>query len=301
MIDRGAVNAFVKKWFERCNRAYHTHLYTRRQNPDGVNFFDEDWDTLIILDACRYDTLDRVGGLPGQLESRQSLGSMTSEFMQANVAGRDLTDTVYVTATPQLHRVVDGSEIQFHRVVKLWEDIDNFWTAEDGRSCILPETTTEHALETAAEYPNKRLVVHYTQPHVPFINPVTEELERDGNPYKQFVRGDIDVTPDELRQSYENNLRRALPHVREFMTSIDGKTVVTADHGHLLGERSFPIPIRMWSHPHGTYVEELVKVPWLVYQSGDRRRIVAEPPVADAPATDFAVIKERLRDLGYDE
>ncbi|MUV88793.1 hypothetical protein GJ629_01900 [Halapricum sp. CBA1109] len=301
MIEKGPLAAAVKKWIERCNRAYHTRLYTRRQNPDGTNFFDEDWDTLVLLDACRYDYLERVDGLPGRLESRQSLGSMTSEFVRSAIAGRDLTDTIYVTATPQLHRVVDESEIHFHKVVRLWEDLDNFWTAEDGRNCILPETTTEHALQAAATYPNKRLLIHYTQPHLPFIDPATEALERDGNPYKQYVRDEIDVTAADLRQSYENNLRRAIPHVRELLTALDGKTVVTADHGHLLGERSFPIPVRMWGHPHGTYVEELVKVPWLVYESGDRRRIVAEPPVEDDDATDFSVIKERLRDLGYDE
>ena len=301
MVSLGALKYVVWKWLERCNRAYHTRLYTRRENPDGINIFDEDWDTLVILDACRYDTLEAIDGLPGTLESRQSLGSMTSEFLQANVAGRDLTDTVYVTATPQLHNVVDADEIHFHKIYDLWEDDNNFWTGEKGHRCILPETMAEYTKEVIDTHPNKRVLVHVTQPHVPFVDPVSQALVGDGNPYRRYVAGKIDVTAEDLRQSYENNLRCAIPHVRDLMTSIEGKTVVTADHGQLLGDRSFPIPVKMWAHPHGTYVEELVKVPWLVYESGDRRRIVAEPPVGDDDATDFSVIKERLRDLGYDE
>jgi hypothetical protein len=36
---------------------------------------DEDWDTLLILDACRYDLFAEEVPFGGRLESRISLGS----------------------------------------------------------------------------------------------------------------------------------------------------------------------------------------------------------------------------------
>ena len=42
---------------------------------DGTHIMDEDWDNLIILDACRYDLFEEVNTIDGTLESRISLGS----------------------------------------------------------------------------------------------------------------------------------------------------------------------------------------------------------------------------------
>jgi len=84
------------------------------------------------------------------------------------------------------------------------------------------------------------------------------------------------------------------------MRELGGKTIVTADHGNMVGERAFPIPFREWGHPRGVYTPELVDVPWLVYergppddQRGDSRR--------SRRIADDDVVVERLRDLGYAE
>jgi hypothetical protein len=42
----------------------------------------EDWDNLIILDACRYGAFERNNTIPGALEYRFSRGSMTGEFFE---------------------------------------------------------------------------------------------------------------------------------------------------------------------------------------------------------------------------
>ncbi|MFC6974515.1 hypothetical protein ACFQL1_07215 [Halomicroarcula sp. GCM10025709] len=223
---------------------------------------------------------------------------MTVEFLRGNFLDRDLTDVVYVTATPQLHRVANPSEFSLHAVVNLWQDDDNYWWASDGRHCVPPERTTEYAIQTARRFPKKRLIVHYTQPHIPFMNPADETLETDANPYRAYTDGRLDVDPDALRESYYRNVEVALPAVEKLLKTVDGKTVVTADHGHLLGERVWPIPVRMWGHPHGIYVDELVTVPWLVYTNGERREIVADPPV-NTVSVDERTVTDRLDALGY--
>jgi hypothetical protein len=85
------------------------------------------------------------------------------------------------------------------------------------------------------------------------------------------------------------------------METLSGKTVVTADHGQMIGERSFPIPFHEHGHPPGIYTEELLSVPWLVHTNGPRREITAEelPTREQADDGDETVVSERLRHLGY--
>lgn len=241
--------------------------------------------------------------LPGQLERRRSRGSSTIEFLRANFDGRDLQDTVYVTANPQLYRNRESIQTHFHDVIHIWRE--EGWDEEYGT--VLPKTVTEYAERAARNYPNKRLVIHYMQPHYPFIESKTEFdkeplTDRGGeNVWDQLLLGVLDVDRDEIWRIYEENLDYALPHVKELMEGLDGKTVVTADHGNMVGERSFPIPITEWGHPRGIYTDELVTVPWLVFESGPRRKIWAEEPTSQSADVDDDVVADRLQHLGYAE
>jgi len=71
-----------------------------RRNPSGTDVMSEDWDNLILLDACRYDAFSKVNTLKGNLEERVSKGSTSKEFIKSNFVGRELHDTVYITANP---------------------------------------------------------------------------------------------------------------------------------------------------------------------------------------------------------
>ena len=283
------------------NRLYHRQLASRAD--DCVDIFDEDWDTLCILDACRYDMFARRSSLPGRLESRRSKASSTPEFLQTNFDGRDLRDTVYVTANPQFYQNQDSLQTQFHEVVNIWRE--EGWDEDYGT--VLPETVTEYATRAARDYPNKRLLVHYMQPHYPFIDADTTfdkghmtGADRE-NVWEKLLSGTLDVDQDEIWRIYEENLDRALPAVRELMEGLDGKTVITADHGNMVGERSFPIPIREWGHPRGIYTEELVTVPWLEFESGPRREIKTGEASTQSVDVDDGVVADRLQHLGYAE
>jgi hypothetical protein len=284
---------------------YHRRLNTCTHNVTGVDVLAEDWDSLLILDACRYDMFERISDLPGKLDFRISRGSATPEFLIANFDGRELLDTVYVTANPQLYR-------NRHRIDTTLHEVINVWNAEgwdDRYGTVLPETVVDAALDAAETYPNKRHVVHFMQPHYPFLTDETEfdkghledENTEEENVWTKLMQGTLDIDPETVRSLYDENLRRVLPSVERLIDKLPGKIVVTSDHGNMLGERARPIPIREWGHPRGIYTEELVKVPWLVVESESRPEIVAEDSERNRDAVDRDVVAERLRNLGYAE
>ncbi|MEF8883417.1 MAG: hypothetical protein V5A34_12945 [Halapricum sp.] len=64
-------------------------------------------------------------------------------------------------------------------------------------------------------------------------------------------------TRDAAMELYEENLRIALESVAELTEELDGKVVVTADHGEAFGEQG------IWEHHIETHIPPLVEVPWL--------------------------------------
>ena len=284
------------------NRLYYRRLGGRSCNTSGARIMDEDWDTLVILDACRYDTFASRHRLPGRLEERESRGSHTVEFLEGNFANGRFEDTVYVTATPQLYRKRDRLHAGFHSVRHVWREEN--WNDEYGT--VLPETMTEHALNVHEAYPNKRIIVHYLQPHDPFIDSAPELNPRrfgvdEGGPdiWGHLMRDDIDVEPDRVRRAYEHNLDLVLDALEPLLSTVQGKIIVTSDHGNMFGERARPVPVREWGHPPGIYTEQLVRVPWLVYESGPRRTIEDDDAESTGADVGSEAVDDRLRDLGY--
>lgn len=283
------------------NKLYFTRLGSRRFNPHGISVMDEDWDTLILLDACRYDMFEELHDLPGELEFRISRGSATPEFLRGNFANRDLHDTVYVTANPMFH-TWPGLDTEFHTVVNVWEE--DGWN--DTYQTVLPETMKDYGLQAAKDYPDKRLILHFMQPHYPFL---TKETTFDkGHLYgqeegtlafwRQIFLGQLSIPTEKIWNLYNDNLRKTLPSLTTLLEELPGKTVVSADHGNMVGDRSFPIPIKEWGHPGGHYLDELVTVPWLVQQNGERRTIIVDAPETQE-AADEAEVKKKLEQLGY--
>jgi len=282
------------------NRLVHTRGRRWQYNRNGTNVLDEGWDTLLILDACRYDTFAEVHSLPGTLEKRTSVGANTYEWLRGTFDGRDPRDTVYVTANPQLYRIRNGVydvdesiDVTFYDTVEVWQD---GW--DDEVRTVRPETVAEATREALAENPNKRLIVHFIQPHFPFIGPTgREHFDLDSLNFSWEDHSDIPT--DVLRRAYRENLELALPVVDDLLADLDGKTVVTADHGEALGERDRPLPVRLFAHRLGHYADVLVGVPWLTYQNGDRRTITAGEPSDESDAVADDVVEQRLEDLGY--
>lgn len=331
----GALVGEVHALGNRVNRAVHE----RRYADVGHDVTSEAWDTLFILDACRYDVYaDRHGtmGVGGRLESRLSSGSESWEYLRANFDGGRHHDTVYVTANPHAYKLSEGT---FHAT---WNLLEDRWDPE--LQTVRPEDVADAAREAHAEYPDKRLVVHFMQPHFPFIGEKGRQLDsgglvyhidqgfadaggaeptagdqeeaitdgagadaqgddgRDGDERDMLLWGKLtwgllDVEP--VWEAYCENLDLALPVVADLLADLDGRSVVTSDHGNLFGERLWPVPTRAYGHPPGIFAEPLRRVPWHVVP-GERRETTADPP-AERRSIGEDVAKKRLQDLGYVE
>ena len=227
------------------NRLYY-RLSDGPFNSDGVDFIEQDWDNLVILDACRYDLFEEVSDLDGELRRVQSKASNTIQLLRSNIGGKTLTDTVYVTANPQYEKIADELDTKFHAVLNVWAD--RGW--DERFNTVLPAVMTEEVRQVAEEYPHKRLLAHYNQPHIPFIGPTgrarfdMEELTEHPLPFWQQPMANVwDINDDEIWKAYRENLEEVLPHVEELLDVLQGRTVVTADHGNMIDERNFPLPI----------------------------------------------------------
>ncbi len=260
------------------NKLYWSRGYRREYNPDGTDILEEDWDNLIILDGCRFDALaDQLSeyDIEGDLQQRTSRGSATWQFLRGNFHNKQLDDVVYVTASTILYQgsvFRDDLDVELHDVVDVWTG-----GIEYGGDGTPPENVAEKARETNDEYPNKRLIMHFVQPHAPYLGDLGKEHFPDfrPNPLSERFRGLIDTPEETLRSIYRENLDLVLEEVEELLSELTGKTVITADHGMLLGERERPFPVKSYGHPSRVYVDEMVTVPWLVIDGQPRKQIVA--------------------------
>lgn len=280
------------------NATVHNAVYPK---GDGLDVLAEDWDTLIILDGCRYGTFRDNQDLPGRLERRRSKGSESWEFLRHNFEGKSIYDTVYVTANPHAEKLPDDT---FHATKNL---LATHWDPE--LETVPPKSMTEQAIKARNEYPAKRLIVHYMQPHFPFIGPSGRKLQQKGI---DMHREDMDhesaqvwvnlrygrLDHNSVQEAYIENLQLALPYVAQLLDELTGKTVITSDHGNLIGERTWPIPLRQYGHPGGLRVPELREVPWHIVETTPRPTICSDPPTKNR-ALNEELIEERLRDLGY--
>jgi hypothetical protein len=205
---------------------------------------------------------------------------------------------VYITASPQLV----GYESKLHEIVHVWE---SNWDEE--LRTVRPESVTRAALTAATEYPDKKLVIHYMQPHYPFIGPTGQEL----NTHATFTGGlqerehlsiwellsAGEVSEDEVRTAYEENLELVLEHVIKMVNKLSGKTVITSDHGNLFGEYVSPLPIPLYGHPPNIPAENLAHVPLVELPFNSRRKTTASAP--HEIESGIENVESRLEDLGY--
>ncbi|EMA47333.1 hypothetical protein C449_01970 [Halococcus saccharolyticus DSM 5350] len=271
---------------------------------DGIAVFDQDWDVLIILDACRYNAYKKHASLPGDLRAVTSQGSVTPEWIRKNVGGRDLTDTVFVSANGRYLKLADELNARWHAFEPVVED--ELADAEKSLLVAPPKAVTEQARVALEQYPRKRIVIHYVQPHTPYLGPLGREHFEPGRNL-QDLSTDPTLDRDLILDAYHENLELVLSSVEELLDTAGpdiGRVVVTSDHGELLGDRLWPLPVRQWGHIPDLHHPLLVRVPWHRLDVGARRDVIAEEP-ADEAMTDEGNEQERLtehlRALGYAE
>lgn len=322
LIKRGLKNPrLILKELGRWEKRLYSNLYTRNHG-EGVDIMSQDWDNLIILDACRFDYFTSCNSLDGDRQYRISKSSTSKTFMKEHFVGERHHDTVMVSGNAYIRLIEDDGlhdiipvEINPIREMAEFESHkpDNCQLPEDSYA-VLPEDMVRETVEANQKYPNKRLVSHFMQPHLPFLGPTGLELHQRmldkadeisgqrqrwgdiGLKLYDYVDGD-QLTLREVETAYTENVELVLEYVAELVDQLDGKTVISADHGELLGDRLTPLSKRRFGHPGEVRCEELCKVPWHVVD-GNRRRIVEEPP-SNLDRMSEDEVEEKLRVLGY--
>ncbi|RKY40302.1 MAG: hypothetical protein DRP76_02245 [Candidatus Omnitrophota bacterium] len=258
--------------------------YIIREKCDGIDVMDEDWDNLIILDACRYDTFREVNWIKGILEKKVSRGSHTWMFLRENFLGKYFPDTVYLSSNPFILEVKEC----FYKTVYIApdEELERYGT-------VLPQTVYKEAKRISCLYPDKRLIIHFLQPHDPFIGET--KFDRGKNPFYMFAMGKI--TKDFLMKAYKDNLKEVLVYVEKLLEDLKGKTVVTSDHGESFGGKVKFFPVRIYGHS-GPRIRELIEVPWLVVGKYPRKKITSAEEKT-LTEIDKDKVKRHLHTLGY--
>ena len=158
---------------------------------------------------------------------------------------------------------------------------------DDALKTVPPEQVTNAALDTLKSFPEKRMIIHYMQPHHPYIAD-KELLEMDEGtwhtlegglwggqnmitPLRLARRGELPV--ERIKKAYEENLRIVMKEVRRLARELPGRVALTADHGEAFGEFGH------YGHGGHLRMEALVKVPWVILKDEKKQALHPEPDV----------------------
>jgi hypothetical protein len=242
--------------------------------------------------------------MDGELDRIVSQGSHSREFTEATFSGESFHDTILVTANPFIENIADDV---FFRVC--YSEVLDRW--DDSLKTVPPGAVVDLTVEMHEKYPDKRIISHFMQPHAPYIgptgrklyeqnqfgvfNPNTDELDvPDAGIASAVNEGYVDR--ETLRKAYAENVEIALEHAEKLIQQLDGRSVITADHGEALGERG--VFLKHYGHSPHLYIPELRIVPWFVVPGENRRTVTAGTP-ASYERLDEQTRDSRLQALGY--
>jgi hypothetical protein len=188
----------------------------------------------------------------------------------------------------------------FHETHSVWKIR---W--DENKGTVTPKTMREEALKLIDRYPNKKLIIHFMQPHHPFIgskdetgsksawNP-TNPKDTGKTPWEMMEKGEI--CKERVWSAYKKNLEVVFEDVEKLIKEVRGKTVVSSDHGNLIGEKVFGL-IKDYGHTPGALVKQNTHVPWDVIKNKERKEIKKGSTENKQGKDDD--IKGKLHDLGY--
>lgn len=233
----------------------------------GFNFLEEDWNYAFVLDACRYDLFEETNFLDGTLELKKSIASATREWVSKAIK-REYKDIILISANPFLSKLklkeLCPVKKPFYKNVAAW---DIGW--DDKLHTTPPWAMVEIFKKNLKKYPDKRFVLWFNQPHHPFIDykglKETHDCRkivlhnRDKKEFKNIWQliesGRADL--NEVWNGYKRNLEIALKSIENILGLLNGRIVITSDHGNCFGEMG------IFEHPRGVHIPPLVNVPYL--------------------------------------
>ncbi len=227
-----------------------------------------------------------------------------------------MKDVTYISANPFINsrgcslNELSGYESSW-QATEIFKEIKDAWFNDWNKKIgtVHPRNLAPYIKDNI----NKRLIIHYIQPHAPYLkigetvessdlvfsrnrviyaepklpkkrkligklkplySPIYKRLSKKRKVWlrkllglkikifwKFVVEGDIDT----LKALYKENLKIVLNEVNKITRHLDGKVVVTSDHGEAFGENG------EWEHPTGSNNPVLKTVPWLEVEGLDKK------------------------------
>ncbi|MCT9097030.1 hypothetical protein [Haloarchaeobius sp. HME9146] len=253
-------------------------LYSR---VDSTNVFEEEWDVLVLLDCARPEFISEVEDEYEFLESGASestlvsVGSSSEHWLEntfVDTYADEISETAYVTANPNSERTVSSS--QFALLDEVWRDE---WDPD--LQTIPAEAVTDRAIEAARENDFDRLILHYMQPHPPFVPDMDIDAMRVTPPDKEEAGSNMrdlvlkdGYEPSTLWDAHVENLRYVLDSLEVLLRSLDADSVIiSADHGQAFGSWG------LYGHPSRVPLPALYTVPWVEVSATDTGEYVPDP------------------------
>lgn len=263
----------------------------------GIRPHRYDWDVLLVLDACRWDLFEEFA--PGHdvyerfqtVEPVYSCASSSDEWLDKSFQQAPdsfVSDVCYVTANAYTHQIdID----RFHAVEDVWR-----YARDPGSGTTFPGPVTNEAVRKRRKHPDRKLVIHYFQPHAPFLH-CLNRYQQGGDiqhVWEGIRTGEFDR--EEVWHDYGENLLAVLDDVERVFEEVDGRIVVTSDHANLMGEWG------LYGHPSYVPSPTLKRVPWAVGTGdGAHDYPLKDQSEIETQRTDKPSISEHLRQLGYVE
>ncbi|MFC7229668.1 LTA synthase family protein [Salinirubellus salinus] len=265
----------------------------------GRNIYDEEWDVLIILDACRYDLFEEFAPRHDVYERFESVvpiyscASATPEWLVKTFdRGPDelVSGTFYISSTGF---VTEIDATRLYGIEEVWS-----YAVDPEYGVTRPGAVTNAAIKSYRETDADRYVIHYVQPHAPFLHcPGKYDSVGNGgeggtqNVWRGLQEGRYER--DEIWQDYGQNLLGVLDEVETVIRNVEGTVVVTSDHGNAMGEWF------VYGHPKHNPVPAVKRVPWVLAEGAGRDDFEVREPEHVATGLGEQDLGEHLRALGY--
>jgi len=186
---------------------------------------------------------------------------------------------------------------------EIFHEIEHVWRyAHDPEAHVTrPEALTNAAVRSFRKSSAEKYIVHYVQPHAPFLHCVGKyDSVSDGAGGTQNIWDGLEegeFKKNEVWGDYGQNLLTVLDNVLTLIEEFDGQIAITADHGNALGEFGY------FGHPGHVPIPAIRKVPWATatglskenYDLKEREEVSTGSGEQDIKSE----LKDHLRDLGY--
>jgi len=219
--------------------------------------YKQDWDILIILDACRVDMFEtyslpiilkgiKFDRVNYKYERVVSEGTCTIEWF-VKTFDKELKNVVYLSNNPIIGKY--RLHVQSRENFKYFQDLIecfNFSYEPMGYGLhFRPEHAFDTLLKCLKKSSNLKFIIHLYQPHAPYVfDKLIAEIY-----VKDFFKGDVDfwkfvqqglIPIERVVKAYIKNLLFVTFVILEYFPKLKNlKILISSDHGELFGEHGF--------------------------------------------------------------